>query len=242
MPAIGFDKKSINHELLLGLPFREGINTLVFDRAKPHHRMTQHDPGGGSFVWGNLVTGCPYLQFIMAAAGGVTDGVYLECPAADTIDLNFTTGDYSIGGWFNWTSGTMSQMVAGRYVLDNNGWELYLYDDPNYYLSVRHNHAGGAAVRSGAYSPGWIQNTWHFMGISRIGGGQAVFYRNGLPLPTVSTLEDPETCNQDLVIGARFTRDSNWFNGMMWNLRIWGRNLAAEEWRFIYNCERHWFN
>ncbi|RLF03030.1 MAG: hypothetical protein DRJ64_08705 [Thermoprotei archaeon] len=242
MPVTGYDLKPLNVECVLDLPFSEGTGTLVHDIAKPHHVLTQEVPGGGSFNWGNLASGCPCLEFA-PVGGGVADGVYLRGLAADTTDLDFTTGDYSIVGWFYWVPGVMSQMLAGRYVLDNNGWELYLYDDPNYYLSIRHNHAGGTDTRSGAYSSGWAQNTWHFMGISRVGGGQAVFYRNGMPLPTTSALEDPETCNQDFVMGARFTKNSNWFSGMMGSRwRFWTKVLSDGDHRALYDEYKCMFN
>lgn len=248
MPAaIGFDKITIDHNLLLGLPFEEGIDVLAHDRAKPHHLLTQHDPGGGSFVWGNEVTGCPYLEFVTVGFGGA-DGVYLDCPAAETGDLDFTTGDYSIGVWVNHadTGHFQPKIVVGRYGVNLDGWEVYLETDTGppavHYLEHRHHHAPD---RDGCYSTGWTPATdWAFMGISR-SGLYPQHYRNGMPLAmayAVGGLLDPATCNRDLVIGARFTKNLNWYKGRMWNLRIWGRALETDEWRFIYDCERHWFN
>lgn len=72
-----FDKVAVNRQMLLSLPFREGVGTITQDVAKPEHLFTQGDPGGGSFAWGNLATGCPYLEFV-SVGFGVTDGVYLD--------------------------------------------------------------------------------------------------------------------------------------------------------------------
>lgn len=246
-----FDKIAINHELLLGLPFGEGTGTITHDEAKPHHLLTQHDPGGGSFAWGNLVTGCPYLEFVTVGFGGA-DGVYLGCPQADTVDLNFTSGDYSVAVWVNHASlgHFKPKIVIGRYGVDLDGWEVYLESDtgiPADYLEHRHHHSslGGGNLRDGCFSTGWTPATgWSLLGISR-SGLYPQHYRNGIPLEMTygdDGMRDPDTCARDLVVGARFTKDQDWYQGMMWNLRVWGRCLADEEMRFIYVRERHWFN
>ena len=58
----GYDKLHLDYGLLLALPFREGVGLITRDVAMPHHELTQNDPGGGSFTWGRVVSGCPYLQ------------------------------------------------------------------------------------------------------------------------------------------------------------------------------------
>lgn len=239
----GYDDLPMNSDILLDLPFYEGTGTITHDVAKPHHILTQHAPGGGSFTWGNLVTGHPYLEFI-TAGGGATDGVYLDCPTADTVDLDFIAGDYSIGGWINWTNVAASSLIAGRYELDVDGWEIYLYgggaDD---ILTVRHHHAAGATLRTACYSVGWTPSTWLQWGISRSGVSTS-HYRNGVSLNvTCSTggLINPETCNQDLVIGARYTKDADWYKGMMSRPRIWDRALSASDWMEIFEIERDWY-
>jgi len=243
---LGFDKLGINHELLLGLPFREGAGIITHDRAKPHHILTQHVPGGGSFAWGNLDTGCPYLQFI-PIGGGATDGVYLDCPAADTVDMDFISGDYSIGGWINWGAGTnQSEILIGRYATEVDGWDIYLNAVSNS-LSHRHHHSslGAGNLKSECFSSGWIPGTWDFFGVSRIGGDlYPLHYRNGIPLVMsyeVGGMLDPDTANRDLVMGARaITLAGNWYYDMMWNIRVWGRALSEEEWKFILHREKHW--
>ena len=241
--AIGFDKISVDHELLLGLPFEEASGVVAFDRAKPHHLLTQHVPGGGAFAWGNVITGCPYLQWLPIGSG-LTDGVYLDCPAADTADMNFISGDYSIGGWINWGAGTsQSEIIIGRYNTYIDGWDIYLNAVSNS-LSHRHHHSSLVApVKSECFSIGWIPGEWNFFGISR-SGLYPVHYRNGIPLVMNYgglTMLYPDTANRDLVLGAVGTsKDRNWYYDKMWNIRVWGRALERDEWRFLYNSERHW--
>lgn len=240
---------AINHSLLLGLPFREGAGVITHDEAKPVRLLTQHVPGGGSFVWGNLATGCPYLQFV-AVGVGANDGVYLDCLAADTGDLNFISGDYSIGGWFNWDStGGESEYIIGRGVVETDGWDMYLNISAHLptgnTLSQRHAHATGGAgnLKSECYSEGWTPGIWWFFGMSR-SGLYPLHYRNAIPLEMDyggATMLDPDTANRDLVIGARNSKDDHWYRGMMWNLRVWGRALSQEDWSFILHREGHWF-
>jgi len=243
-----YDKLAINENILLDLPFREGIGAITHDVAKPHHLLTQHVPGGGSFTWDNLASGYPYLKF--TAVGEMpADGVYLDCPAGDTVDLDFTSEDYSIGGWINWATGaSASAILIGRYRLNTDGWEVYLTETgwPHiYHLSLRHHHSAGASLRTSSDSLGWTPGSWYLFGISR-SGASAVHYRNGVPLDTTISeggLIDPESNDDDLVIGTRFTKDSNWYNNMMGRIRAFGGvALSADDWMSIYQHEKGWFS
>jgi len=232
--SISFDNLAVNRNLLLGLPFGEGAGVITQDMAKPNRLVTMTDPGGGSFVWGNLATGIPYLQFV-AVGGGAADGVYLSCPAADTVDLNFTSGDYSIGGWINWDStGGDSEYIIGRGVVETDGWDCYLaISGGRNTLSHRHAHATGGAgnLKSECFSTGWTPGTWHFFGISR-SGLYPLHYRDAVSLEMdygAGTMLDPDTALRDLVIGARNSKDDHWYRGYMWNIRVWDRALEGIE-------------
>jgi len=249
--AKGYDKLSLDYGLLLALPFREGTGVITRDVAMPHHELTLQDPDGGSFAWGNLVTGCPYLQFTTVGFGP-TDGVYLDCPAANTVDLDFTTGDYSIVVWVKHEAiGELKpKIVVGRYVIDditlinNVGWEVYLETNGPHYLELRHHHGSIGVQRDGCYSTGWAPGGWELLGITR-SGLYPKHYRNATSLAVTyggSGMRDPDSANQDLVIGARFSKNADWYNGQMWNLRIWDRELSNEEMHWIFEMERHWFN
>ena len=232
--VLGYDNKSINHQMLLDLPFLEGIGAITHDQSKVHHEDVTliNTP-----TWATLSSGLGVLELDGAAE-------YAELANADSLDLDFLATDYSLGGWINWSHAAHDdQHIIGRYEIDVSGWELYLYDDPNYYLTLRHHHAGGATLRTACYSSGWVQDTWHFFGISRSGTSQA-HYRNGVPL-TVSCsaggLINPETCAQDLTIGVRFTKGSEYFKNQMQGLRVWDRSLSASEWLYLFETEKHWF-
>jgi len=232
MPVAGYDKKSMQHdELLLSLPFTAGVGAVVGDIAKPHHYTTSN------MAWASLVSGLPVGSF-----DGATQ--YAQILAAASGDLDITTEDYSVVGWVYYQSTLQSQIVIGRYGVDLDGWEVYL-DESSETLSLRHHHSSLAPDnRDACYSEGWLLNTWYLFGISR-DSLYPTMYRNGEEMSvTYETggLKDPDTCARDLVVGTRFTKDANWYEGHMQGLRVWvGKALTAEDHRHIFNTERRWF-
>ncbi|TFH43582.1 MAG: LamG domain-containing protein [ANME-2 cluster archaeon] len=187
-------------------------------------------------TWGNTAEGKEIITL-----DGATE--YLELPNADCLDLDFTTEDYSIGMWFKWTTGNPTLILMGRYEIDVGGWEFYLADNAgtDRILTLRHNHAGGATVRSACYSINWTKDVWWFVGCSR-DGAAAQHYRNGNPIATthgVGGLEGIETTTQDLTIGVRYTKNANYYCGPLGRTRIWNRVLTRAEWLQIFETERH---
>ena len=227
-----YDSISYNQEMLLDLPLREGIGIITQDVAKPHHVVNLINTP----TWTALDTGLMTLNF-----DGTTE--YMECAAATCTDLDFTSEDYSVGGWFNWANSIHdSQILIGRYEVFVSGWEIYLTESgANRYLSLRHSHAGGATNRTSASSLGWAYDTnWHF-GISRI-GTTAYMYRNGQPVTTTSeVLIDPETCVEDLVIGVRYSKDANYFCNMRGRIIVSGKALSASDWLSMYKNQQGWY-
>jgi len=233
----GYDNIPENDDILLDLPFYEGVGTITRDQAKPHHQDVILVNGP---AWTTLASGLVVLDF-----DGTND--YLELDGAACADLDFIAGDYSLGAWVNWTDTSTSVNVMGRYELNVSGWELYFYGGPNY-LTLRHHHAGTLVPpiigqpRSGCYSIGWTPGTWWLMGLSRTGGGEAFHYRNGIAIPiSTSGLADPETSANDLVIGSRYTKNADRYKGQMWRPRIWQRALTASGWMNLFETERGWF-
>ena len=223
-----YDNIGINQGMLLDLPFREGRGIITQDVAKPHHPVTLVNTP----TWTALPSGLMTLNL-----NGTNE--YLQCLNASCADLEFTTEDYTILVVINWATGDDSQIIMGRYAVDTGGWELYLYDDWHYYLTLRHHHAGGTALRSGCYSGGWAKNTNWLLGISRI-GTTAFHYRNGVALPTIGSLEDPEATTSDLVIGVRFTKDRDNFKNMLWRPRVRLGALTAEQHMIAYEQIKRW--
>ncbi len=228
MPA--YDNYEPNIEALLDLPFREGVGTVTHDVARPHHPVALLNTP----TWAWLASGLGAMAF-----NGTNE--HLRSLGADTADLDFADGDYSIGLWFYDDSGCGddSEELINRFLLNNNGWELYLYT--NQILTLRHHHAAGATTRTACYSEGWAPDVWNCVGISR-SGATAQFYRNGEPVDTtcsVGGMIDPEGCAANLYVASQGA--GNWFGGQMWRPRVWNRALSADEWRLLYRRERRWF-
>jgi hypothetical protein len=228
--AVGHDKKSVHHNLLLSLPLGEGSGARLCDIAKPHHYIH------GNTAWSSIASGMP-----VASLNGADQ--YADCLAADSVDLNIIAQDYSIVGWVYYQALGTSQIVLGRYGVDLDGWEVYLYSVNNT-LSLRHHHASLVPKRTSCYSQGWTTDAWHLFGISR-SGAYPIMYRNGEELAMtydVGGLNNPDTCNRDMVIGVRYTKDMNWLKGYMQGLRVWvGTALRREDHLHIFNTERRWF-
>jgi len=234
MSIAAFDKISVNNQLLLSLPFREGSGVVTQDVAKPQHYNV---PMTGVPAWVSLDSGLGVLEFDGA-------GDYLDYPAADCADLNLTTQDYSLTCWIYKEHSVTSDMVIARYGLDLDGWELYFYEPaPHHYLTLRHHHGSLATDRTGCYSDGWPLTEWCFMAITR-SGAYPKHYMNGQELVVtydVGGLSDPDTCNRDLVIGCRFTKDSDWYTGKMWDPRVWLGELTPTQVMTLFNMNKHWF-
>lgn len=234
--SIHYDSLAINRNMAIDLPFREGIGTITHSLAKTYPEVTIVDVGG---VWTTLDS---YLQVL--TLDGTND--YLWASAADTLNLDFTTDDYSVGGWFWITSGGADdKTLMCRFLLNNNGWELYHY--VNEILTLRHHHAAGATLRTAAYSENWAFNKWWFLGLSRI-GASAQFYRGDInsfgaitTLVSAGGLIDPESCAQRFQVGADTTL-VNKHNGMLWRPRAWfDRALTEAEWQQIWEKGVEWF-
>ena len=228
-----YDDILVNANVLLDLPFEEGSGILVHDLAKPHHPVTLVSTPS----WEALASGKMAINL-----DGEAD--YGQCVAASCEDLDFTSGAYSLGGWLKWTVDEYSQIVMARYELSVSGWELYLTQSAGGdYLTLRHHHAGTLVPlvtgnpRTGAYSLGWTPDTLFHFGVSR-DGDSAQFYRNGEAVATVSDeLVDPETCDQDLVIGVRYSKNANFYKGPFPRLFVASGALTAKDWRNMYESQ-----
>ena len=243
-----YDKVSENEDILLDLSFYEGSGIITHNQAHGvRPTLDLNDPGGGSFTWVSLASGLSVLEFA-AVGGGAVDGVYLDCSGANTADLNFTVGDYSVGCWIKWdSSGGWSEIIIGRYEVHVTGWEIYLdISGGRNTVSQRHSHVSLVPnLNSNCFSVGWTPGIWAFLGISTIGGAlYPKHYRNGNALAMsyqATGMFDPDTSVKDLVIGCRYDKAANWYRGQMWRPRVWNRALSQIEWQEIFNIERHWF-
>lgn len=219
--------------LLLSLPFTEGTGALTQDVAKPHHPMTMvHSP-----VWTQLASGMWVLEF-----DGAND--YLECPAASCPDLDFTSGDFSLGCWCYFDNLATTRVIMGRYELGVSGWDFSGCNGDT--LRLRSSFGGGGVTTSSVTTHAMgvlVTSRWHFVGCSRSGLWPSLFI-DGTDMPVTydGAWTDPVACAQDLVIGVEgTTKNTFFFNGKLWNPRIWNRCLAPHDHKAMFHRERHLF-
>ena len=228
--TIHYGDMDINASILLDLSMEEGIGAILHDVATPSRLVTLVNAP----TWTALPSG------LMTLVLNGTDE-YGQCLNADCVDLEFTSGDYTILGVVDWTINEFSQIIIARYELSVGGWELYLTNAASLnYLTLRHHHAGGASFRTAAYSLGWTPGTKWVFGVTR-SGASAQFYRNGEAVTTVSdVLIDPEATTKDLVIGTRFTKGENFFKNVLYRPRIIGAALTAAQHKTTYELIKEW--
>ncbi|GAH81602.1 unnamed protein product, partial [marine sediment metagenome] len=164
---IGYDKLALNHQILLDLPFREATGLITHDVAKPHHiaSLAGHAP-----VWGEIaLSGLGVLEF------GAGLNRYLEIPAADTVDLDFT-GDFTLATWIYPVYTALAMIIMCRNTTGEGivgcGWCMYLYNNllftPSTLLSLRTNQVGS---RTECYAAGFPDSEWQLVGFSRDSAG-----------------------------------------------------------------------
>jgi len=165
----------------------------------------------------------------------------LECPAADSADLDFTNEDFTLIAWVYNVGPGGSDMIMCQNVVDGCGWEFYVADTAyGGTLALRTNQAGSRTSISalGAF----ISSTWVLIGVTREGAtGQ--FYVQGQPVDTSGGLLDPVSCAgaQPLRIGCRCGILGNFWAGNIAFPRIWDRKLSESGFEQIFEVERHWF-
>jgi len=237
--SIGFDKYLINHEMLLGLGLEEmsGVATdVAHDKARGDLTELHHSCvlTGGTIAWGSVASGFPYLSFNPATPD------YLACPAADTTDLDFQAGNFTLAAWVYITSLAASRGVLNRGLAaggGTDGWDFHV--NLNSRVGVA-TFQGGATQAT--YSTATIVvNTWFLIAATRDEADIRTYINGRDRTDAPDTHVDPAACARDLRIGYRNDNDMP-FSGYMAYPRIWGRCLSSDQMRTIFQVERHWFN
>jgi len=231
---IGYDKLSLNHQLLLGLTFEEMTGLITHDRAKPYHPMTLT---GTPPTWHSLASGLPYIAF-----DGAAD--YLQCPGALSADLNFVADDFTLLVWVC-AAPVGADVIISQGEVDVSGWELFVYAAN---IAFRTSQVGGHTEIDavGAFTP----SEWLLIGVTRH-GASGQFYVQGQPVDTLLNggLTNPVSPagGERLLVGVHKVGGvlSNFWKGDIaggpCGPRIWERQLSAEEMLQIFNLEKHWF-
>ena len=229
--SIGCDNLAINQSLLLHLTFEEMTGLLAHDRAKPVHEHTLH----GVPTWNSLANGLPYLDF----DAGNPD--WLDCPIADTGDLDFTAGDFSGAIWLNRDIFLAAQTLLCRGAGGTGGWKFYL--DASSYLQFVTYQAASSQTTGTLAGTSLIQGYWYMISFSRSGTSIRI-YRNGIDVTNPQVHVNPVAVNMELHIGVDNNETDDPYDGKIaggpCGPHIWGRSLSSYDHRYIWNTERHW--
>ena len=224
MKVKSYDKISLKDSIYIDLPHFEGDGLVVNDISRYHHTMQLT----GAPVWTRLASG----QYVLDYSGV---GQYLQCPAADSANLNFTVEDFTLIAWVNGNPAGAG-MVLCQGAVDVDGWEFYTFGTT---VALRTNQGGAHTGIStiGTYTP----STWQLIGVTRHGtSGQ--FYINGAAVNTTlgTGLSNPVSCagGNKLLSGIQNNELTNAWLGMMGGHKIYARALLAGEMQDIYNKEK----
>ena len=226
MSVRSIDNDPIYQDLVFSLPMREGAG-VPHDVARPHHPMSL----GGAPTWTKIApSGIWVMDF-----NGTND--YLQCAAKSSTDLDFTSGDFSMVVWLYphmlLSNGRFLNKGAGG----QSGWGWRIGASATAFYTCQ----AGEATQSSADS-GIAANTWTLRGISRVGASIRIYAAGVDATATAGTHINPTSAAaHPLEIGARTVGTDYFFDGLLWNPRIWARALAPWEHRQIFNRERHLF-
>ena len=228
--ALGYDKKLVYQNLLLGLTLEEMIGLVAHDRAKPHHACDLHGPP----VWAALANDYPYLEF--------DPGDWLDCCAGAGSPLNFQAGDFSMAVWVNVDDITVDRTLFCRGLADNDGWYFFI-SNTNGRLFIATCQGGGAAATQASFGSinDVIVGTWVLAGATRSGEHGNLYSNGRLTTDGPQTHIDPDSSARELHIGILDDETTEPFDGKMAYPRIWDRELSAEEMLSLFEAERHLF-
>jgi len=222
----GFDHLEYNTEMLLSARMEEGIGVLCFDWAKPHHVVTLT----GTPVWTNLANDLTVLNFDPANPD------YLSIPAVGCTDLDFTAGAFAGACWVRGDAlGNRNIMTHG--VHNTDGW--YWYIDTTGAMQLVTSQAGAFQTTVGTAGD-IVVDTWRFVAFSRTGAAVTLTTNGENVTVTPGTHVNPVTsAARNFYVGVNNAAGAAWYDGDLWNPRVWGRAMSVVEFKSIFEIERH---
>ena len=222
---IGYDKVGLNQELLLNLKFVEGTGLITHDWAKPNHE----NPLLVTPAWYQLANGKNYLDF------DDTNPDWIEITGANSADLNFTIGDYSVGCWVYFDT-TLGGMLMIRGLASTDGWYLYIDgSDGKIYFGT---NQAGARQLSYSNDDAVELDGWYLVVATR-DGADVSLYSNGIDVTELQdTHVNPLTSARKFLIGVDDDEASETINGKVGEVWIWDRELTPADVKQLYELTR----
>jgi hypothetical protein len=225
----GYDNWRINQGILLDLQFRETTGTVTSDWSKVYR-----DPLTltGTPAWAVLGSDLTYLSF------DPTNPDYLTSLAADSADLDFTSGSFSGAAWI------YPDAYGNRYLMDKSGaavgWAFWIVGTSPYLAFTTAN--AGPLTQTTYGGASLDLSAWQLVGFTRSGAAAKIYLDGQDATATPATHINPASAVAvNLVIGSAVGAGAGWYDGRMWRPRIWNRALEAWEFLAIYESERRLF-
>lgn len=164
---------------------------------------------------------------------------YYYRAGADSLQCNFSYHSFTISTWIYTPGGIAAAYIVGQGVTDVDGWGFFLFTNN---ISLRLNQAAAhtdiSTVGTLAY------DKWQLIGVTR-NGNEGQFYVDGEAVATMGggSLADAVSVagGNDLVIGVNDNKTTQDFEGYLFSLRIFNRELSPAEILKIYNAEKWMF-
>jgi hypothetical protein len=156
-------------------------------------------------------------------------------PNAETTDCDFTTGNYTIMFVARWVDGDNNGRIISRGYYQADGWSMFLDEFGAEFRMYDTTFAAG----------NWSFDTdeWAHYALIRTTTTDITLYKNNVSLGVRTGGKDIATTSQILSIGGRSNGGSTYlYGGNVGLVKIWNRDLSADELTQEYNVCKTRFN
>lgn len=160
------------------------------------------------------------------------DGVSKYVAVPDSADWAFGTNEFAIELWANFATvaGTQAMLGSDEGPGSTKKW-IFWRTGGSLGFHIADGSGGGATLGSAGFNP--VAGQWYHVGVTR-SGSSFTFYVNGAALSTDSSSFTVPDANAPLTIGQ--AENQFFFGGMLDDVRIYNRALAAGEVLAIFNA------
>lgn len=203
----------------LKLPLRGGGNRLI-DLCNRYHGTLQ------GATWAARPNGWGSMKCVRASSQYASIGSAL-----------ITAAPLTITGWFNSNDSVNSQEVVS---IGNTGasGEAFRLNIVGGSMTVRAITSASGANRLSASTKQWVGNDWYFGSAVFASVSSRIGYVNGNPGIEDTNSATPSGLNATSIGRLEFGSPTNYFSGMIDDVRIYNRALSASEIKQLYNAGR----
>lgn len=212
-----------------------GTRTQEQIKAAMHRRLREDEHGYTSYYQpfsdanGTVARGNPEWPGELLRPWGTRDTrlrfdgstTWVGCGTSSS--FNFTSGSFTVEGWFYADSLAANSYLVSRGLFNTDGWYVALLTSGN--LQFVTNQAGASQANTSA---ALTAGRWYHFALVR-SGSSSQFYVNGVASGSAGGSHiNPTTASRQVVLGAA-NNLTGWFSGRMSNVRIWNAARSADD-------------